>query len=176
MNLESSLHTKMQIKIKDFSDLEVWKQGHKLVIYIYKITSTFPKSEVFGLTDQMRRCAVSITSNIAEGFSRYSFKEKLQFFRISAGSITELQNQLIIAKDVGYINISKFQALYEQTIVVLKILNGLIRNTKTKFQIQDSNFLLPTSYNSFTNHINRIGKSPWGESAPISKTSSSNKK
>ena len=130
----------MQTTIKYFSDLEVWKQGHELVIRIYKITNTFPKSEIFGLTDQMRRCSVSITSNIAEGFSRYSFKEKLQFFRISAGSITELQNQLIIARDIGYINVQEFQALYEQSVVVLKILNGLIRNTKTKFQIQDSIF------------------------------------
>jgi four helix bundle protein len=133
----------MLSKIVNFTDLEVWRRGHKLVIEIYKITREFPKSELFGLTDQMRRCSVSITSNIAEGFSRYSHKEKLQFFRISAGSITELQNQLIIARDVGLIKDFVFQSLYEQTIVVLKILNGLIRNTKSRFQIPNSRFKSP---------------------------------
>ncbi|KKR70757.1 MAG: S23 ribosomal protein [Candidatus Woesebacteria bacterium GW2011_GWA2_40_7b] len=133
----------MPNKIVNFTDLDVWKEGHKLVIDVYKITNGFPKSEIFGLTDQMRRCSVSITSNIAEGFSRYSYKEKLQFFRISAGSITELQNQLIIARDVGFIKNSEFQSLYQQTVVVLKILNGLIKNTKSKFQIPNSRFKLP---------------------------------
>jgi four helix bundle protein len=121
-------------KIVNFTDLEAWKKGHELVIEVYKITGEFPKSELFGLTDQMRRCAVSITSNIAEGFSRLFYKEKLQFFRISTGSVTELQNQLIIAKDVGFLNKPEFDSLYTQTIVVLKILNGLIKNTKFYFQ------------------------------------------
>lgn len=123
----------MRGKILNFSDLDAWKEGHKLVIKIYKITSTFPRSEMFALVDQMRRCAVSITSNIAEGFSRFSGKEKLQFFRISAGSTTELQNQLLIAKDVGFINQNDFDNLYEQATKVLKIINGLIRSSRSKF-------------------------------------------
>lgn len=130
----------MSYKIKDFTDLDAWKEGHSLVIDVYKVTFEFPKSELFGLVDQMRRCAVSITSNIAEGFSRFSYKEKLQFFRISAGSTTELQNQLIIARDVGFLNINLFNALYSQSIKVLKIINGLIRSSKTTFQIPDSRF------------------------------------
>jgi len=127
-------------KIVNFTDLETWREGHKLVLEIYTVTKSFPKSELYGLTDQMRRCAVSITSNIAEGFFRFSIKEKLQFFRISGGSLTELQNQLIIAKDIGFLDENTFNKLFEQSTVVLKMLNALIRNTKTKFQIQDSKF------------------------------------
>lgn len=77
-------------KIQSFTDLNAWKEGHLLVILVYKITKSFPKDELFGIVNQMRRCAVSITSNIAEGFSRQTFKEKVQFYCISLGSLTEL--------------------------------------------------------------------------------------
>lgn len=117
-------------KITTFMDLEVWKEGHKLVLIIYKSTKSFPKEERYGITDQMRRCAVSITSNIAEGFTRQSPKEKLQFFYISKGSLTELHNQLIITKDVDYISSEDFVFIEEQIIKVGKILTGLIRSTK----------------------------------------------
>ena len=82
----------------------------------------------------MRRCVVSITSNIAEGFSRHSYKEKLQFYSIALGSITELQNQLIISKDVGYLSKSDFDLLMNQSIVVHKITNGLIKSSKMIIQ------------------------------------------
>ena len=118
-------------KIRSFLDLEGWKEGHSLVLNIYKITKGFPKDEVFGLSSQMRRCSVSITSNIAEGFSRNSYKEKVQFYLTALGSTTELQNQLIVAKDVGYINLETFNNLYEKSIKVHKILNGLIKSSKT---------------------------------------------
>ena len=118
-------------KIKSFTDLNAWKEGHQLVLCIYKITKSFPKDEMFGLTNQMRRCVVSITSNIAEGFSRQSYKEKLQFYSIALGSTTELQNQLIVARDVSYISKEKFQEIAQQTIKVHKIINGLIKSSKT---------------------------------------------
>lgn len=120
-----------QKKIKSFTDLNAWKEGHKLVLMIYDITKTFPKEEMFGLTSQIRRCAVSITSNIAEGFSRQSYKEKLQFYSISLGSTTELQNQLLIARDINYINKEQFQNIAEQSVKVHKIINGLIKHSKT---------------------------------------------
>ena len=84
-------------KIKSFTDLTAWKEGHKLVLLIYKLTKKFPKEESYGLTDQIRRCSVSITSNIAEGFSRKSQKEKLQFYHMSLGSllVSKLLNGLI---------------------------------------------------------------------------------
>lgn len=117
-------------KIKSFTDLNAWKEGHNLVLNIYKITKAFPSDEKFGLIDQMRRCAVSITSNIAEGFSRKTKKEKAQFFYMTLGSVTELQNQLLIVKDLNYINITAFRKIADQTVVVSKLVNGLIKSAK----------------------------------------------
>lgn len=114
-------------KIRNFTDLDAWKEGHGLVLSVYDVTSKFPKEEVFALVNQMRRCVVSITSNIAEGFGRQSPKEKIQFYSISQGSITELQNQLIIARDLGYIITEKVVSLLDQTVRVHKITGGLIR-------------------------------------------------
>ena len=117
-------------KIKSFTDLNAWKEGHKLVLMIYQTTKGFPKEELFGLTSQLRRCAVSITSNIAEGFSRRSYKEKIQFYHISQGSVTELQNQLLIARDVKYISTDSFTEVADKSVVVHKIINGLIKKSK----------------------------------------------
>lgn len=117
-------------KIKSFTDLDAWKEGHKLVLQIYIVTKDFPKDEIYGLINQLRRCAVSITSNIAEGFSRQTYKDKAQFYSISLGSVTELQNQIVIAKDVGYLNKEKFMKIAEQSVKVNKIINGLIKSTR----------------------------------------------
>jgi len=117
-------------KIKSFKDLNAWKEGHVLVLMIYKTTKTFPKDELFALTSQMRRAAVSITSNIAEGFSRQSHKEKTQFYSTSQGSVTEIQSQLLIAKDVDYINNYDYTKIDAQILKVHKILNGLIKASK----------------------------------------------
>lgn len=117
--------------LKSFTDLNAWKEGHALVLQIYKTTKAWPKEEVFGLISQIRRCAVSITSNIAEGFSRQSYKEKVQFYAIALGSVTELQNQLLIAKDVGYIAIDNFNTIAQQSIKVHKIINGLVKSSKS---------------------------------------------
>jgi len=120
------------MKIKNFTDLNAWKEGHKLVIDVYIETKSFPREELFGLVSQMRRCAVSITSNIAEGFSRFSPKEKIQFYYIAQGSVTELQNHLLIARDIGYLNTETFHKLEDQTIVVHKLINGLIKSARGK--------------------------------------------
>lgn len=117
--------------IKSFTDLDAWKEGHKLVLMVYSTTKSFPKEERFGLTMQKRRCVVSITSNIAEGFSRQSYKEKAQFYSVAQGSVTELQNQLLVAKDIGYIPADEFQKLADQSVKVHKIINGLIKKTKS---------------------------------------------
>ncbi|MEK9154831.1 MAG: four helix bundle protein [Patescibacteria group bacterium] len=123
-------------KIKSFVDLDVWKEGHKMVLDIYEITKHFPREEQFGLIIQLQRAAVSFTSNIAEGFSRNSYKEKVQFYSIALGSLTEIQNQLLIAKDIGYITCENFDNLFDQTVKVSRIANGLIK--KSKFIIQNS--------------------------------------
>ncbi len=117
-------------KIKSFTDLDAWKEGHKLVLMVYKITRVFPKEETFSLVIQMRRCVVSVTSNIAEGFSRQSYKEKLQFYSVAQGSVTELQNQLLVARDIGCVARDKFNETAEQTVKVHKIINGLIKSSK----------------------------------------------
>lgn len=128
-------------KIKSFTDLRAWREGHKLVLMTYKETENFPQKEIFGLTNQMRRAAVSATSNIAEGFSRNSTKEKYQFYCVAQGSVTELQNQLIIARDVGYLDQDKFDKLARQTIAVHKLINGLkkIKNN-TKYEIPNTKY------------------------------------
>lgn len=117
-------------KIKSFTDIIAWQEGHKLVLMVYGKTKQFPKDEIFGLTSQMRRCAVSITSNIAEGFSRQSLKEKVQFYFISLGSLTELQNQALIARDIDYISKEEFKIIADKTVEVHKILNGLIKSLR----------------------------------------------
>jgi len=125
-------------KIESFKDLRVWREGHRLVIMVYKITKNFPKEEQFGLTSQLRRAVVSITSNLAEGFSRSSYKEKTQFYAVALGSLTEVQNQLLIAKDIGYLLEAEYLAIENQTTVVSKICNGLIKKSRTFFPIRNS--------------------------------------
>ncbi len=134
MNLESG-----KKPLKNFTDLNVWKEGHKLVIMIYRISKSFPQDEQFGLTSQIRRAAVSVTSNIAEGFSRLSYKDKAHFFSIAHGSLTEIQNQLLVARDVEYVTTDDFEKIAEQTVITHKLLNGLIKSTKQQsHKIQDS--------------------------------------
>lgn len=130
MNHELGIKNHLKSRIKSFTDLHAWQEGHKLVLMVYKITKFFPKEEIFGLVSQMRRCVVSITSNIAEGFSRQSYKEKVQFYSIAQGSLTELQNQLLVARDVGLLTKQQFEELASQSIKVHKIVNGLIKSSK----------------------------------------------
>ena len=129
----------MENKIHNFRDLHAWQEAHKLVLLIYKITKSFPLEERFSLIDQMRRCVISISSNIAEGFSRRGHKEKIQFYFMAKGSLTELENQVLVAKDVGYIKEKIVIEIFEQTETVHKLLNGLIRSLNTRYQIPDTN-------------------------------------
>lgn len=118
--------------ISTFKDLFVWQKGHLLVLGVYKVTLSFPTSEQFGLTNQLRRAAVSITSNIAEGFSRQGSKEKIQFYFMAYGSLSEVESQLQIAKDINYINNADFQELVSIASETGKLLNGLISRTKLR--------------------------------------------
>lgn len=120
----------MDSKIKNFTDLNTWKEGHKLVLQIYEVVKKFPKAETYGLIDQISRAVVSVTSNIAEGFGRQGIKEKIQFYYLAQSSLTEVQNQLIIARDVKYIDLIKFNLLWDQTVTVHKLLTGLIKSIK----------------------------------------------
>ncbi len=123
----------MEEKIRSFTDLKAWQKGHQLVLAIYRISDKFPSRENFSLTDQIRRAAVSITSNLAEGFSRYGKKEKQQFYRMALGSLTELQNQLLIAKDLNYCTQEDFKKLADESVELGKMINGLIRSLNTNY-------------------------------------------
>lgn len=116
--------------IQTFQDLDAWKEAHVLAIMVYKVTRIFPRDELFALTSQLRRAVVSITSNIAEGFSRQSYREKVQFYSIAQGSVTEVQSQVLIAKDINYLEEKEFHAIFNQSVRVHKILNGLIKKSK----------------------------------------------
>jgi len=114
----------MSKEIKNHKDLEVWKKSMDLVSNIYKITESFPNKELYGLTNQIRRAAVSIPSNIAEGAARNSKKEFIQFLYISLGSLSELETQIIIASRLEYLN--NLDTLSEDLKFVQKLINGLI--------------------------------------------------
>lgn len=118
--------------VKSFTGLTVWQEGHRLVLDVYRITRQFPAEERFGLSSQIQRAVVSVTSNIAEGFSRSSAKEKIQFYYMALSSLTEAQNQLLIAKDLSYVSKLEFTKLADQTILVSKLTNGLIRSIKQR--------------------------------------------
>ncbi len=121
-----------QKEIKSFFDLLAWQKGHQFVLMLYRAMERFPADEKFGLVSQMKRASVSITSNIAEGFSRYGSADKINFYRFSKGSITEIQNQLVISKDLKYINEKEFKELFEQLTVVQKLVSGLIGGIKVR--------------------------------------------
>lgn len=116
-------------RIKHFTDLDAWKEAHKLTLEIYKITNRFPKEELFGLTNQLRRAVISIESCIAEGFYRYHFKDRINFYYDSRGSIGEVQSQLIDSRDLKFLKGDNFEVLWQQSEKVRIILQGLINKT-----------------------------------------------
>lgn len=118
------------MKIQSFTDLRAWQEGHQLVLGVYRATDHFPSEEKFSLTSQIRRSVVSVTSNLAEGFGRQGKNDKLQFYAISRGSVLELQNQLIIAKDIKILKADDFLSLSQQATIVHKLINGLIRSIR----------------------------------------------
>lgn len=112
--------------IRSYKDLRIWQEAKNLTIAIYGITERFPKSELYGLTSQIRRAAVSVPSNIAEGFRRKSKKEKLQFLRIALGSGAELETQLEISFELGYLNKSDYNKLEIDLDKFMRMLNRAI--------------------------------------------------
>jgi four helix bundle protein len=113
-------------------DLDVWKLSIELVKDIYKITKIFPKEELFGLTSQIKRSVISVSSNIAEGASRQTNKEFIQFLYISLGSASEVETQLIIAKELNFINENELDYLLNKIEKIKKMLNGLIKHLKDR--------------------------------------------
>ena len=114
----------------DFTELDSWKVSHRLVLEIYKKTESFPKSETFGLTSQIRRSASSITANIAEGFGRGTLNDKIHFYTMALGSLFEVQNQLLISRDVGFLDAKECDSLFNDTIEINKMCSSLIKVLK----------------------------------------------
>lgn len=117
----------MESKIKNFRDLEVWRLGKEIVLDIYKITKSFPREELYGLAAQMCHAAVSIPSNVAEGFNRRHNKEYRQFLYISLGSCAELETQLEVSCDLKYLQPEKDSAILEQLDHETRMLRNLIK-------------------------------------------------
>jgi len=115
------------MKIKNYKDLSIWKRGIGVIEDIYRITKNFPKEEIYGLASQLRRSAVSIPSNIAEGFARFSNKEYKQFLFISLGSCAELSTQIIIALRLGYFENKEADKLLNEIDEISKMTMSLIK-------------------------------------------------
>ena len=113
--------------MKDFRDLKVWEKAHRLTISIYRVTSTFPAEERYGLTSQLRRAAVSIPANIAEGCGRSGDRDFARFLQMSMGSATELEYHLLLVHDLGFVETATYEDLEAQTTEVKRMLASLIR-------------------------------------------------
>ena len=116
------------VKSRSYKDLEVWKLSIELVKEIYRITEKFPPSEIYGLTNQIRRAAISIPSNIAEGQERNSAKEFRQFLAIALGSVAEIETQLIIAKQIHYLTEAEVEPFMASIDRLRKMTRGLIKS------------------------------------------------
>ena len=121
-----------QGSVKDFTDLDAWKLARQLRRTVYTITERFPSEEKYVLVNQLRRAAVSITANIAEGFGRYSYRENIQFCRQARGSVFEVRDHLTSALDAGYIATSDAQEIDAAAQRVIQVLNGYIRATQKR--------------------------------------------
>lgn len=119
--------------LKNYKELKVWQKAFSLCLDIYRFSRDFPKEEKFGLTSQVRRAAVSIPSNIAEGYSRKSTADYVRMLYIAYGSLCELETQIMLAGDLGYLKDSRFANLIENISEVERMLKALIRSLENKF-------------------------------------------
>jgi four helix bundle protein len=118
--------------IKSFYDLEVWNKSHQFTLKLYSVIKSFPNEERYILESQIKRAAISISTNIAEGMGRYSQKEFLQHLVISRGSTEECKYLVLLSKDLNYVNQETYENLNELLNEIGKMLNGLIRSLKAK--------------------------------------------
>ena len=116
----------------DYRQLTVWKRAHTLALSVFRLTGTFPPSERYGLAAQLRRAATSIVSNIAEGSGRHSSRDEIRFFRIARASVSELECQLLLSRDVGFLKRELWLPLDHDCHEIGKMLNGLIRSCSSK--------------------------------------------
>lgn len=116
--------------MRDFKSLQVWQKAHQLTLAVYAESMAFPKEEQYGLTSQMRRCAVSIPSNIAEGCGRDGDVELARFLQIAMGSASELEYQLLLARDLDYIGADTHMVLEQALVEVKRMLNSFIQRVR----------------------------------------------
>lgn len=116
--------------VKSFEDILAWQKSHQLVLMVYKISDKYPKHELFGLVSQSRRCAVSIPSNIAEGYRRNGKNDSLHFYNIAQSSLEELRYQLLLGRDLKYMSEIEFQTIVALLVETSKILNGWTNSQK----------------------------------------------
>lgn len=119
------------MRVRNYRELLVWQKGHQLALEIYRVTVGFPKVEQFGLTDQLRRAAISVPSNVVEGFERGSNKEFKHFLSIARGSTGEVRAQIELARDIGYMQNDDFEKLFDLTTEVHKMINSLIKKLES---------------------------------------------
>lgn len=120
--------------IKTYRDLIVWQKSMILCTEIYKISKQFPREELYGITSQIRRSVISIPSNIAEGYQR-GHKEYIQFLRISFGSGAELETQLLVVLNVGYLNQKQYDELNYKLVEIMKMLNKMISTLSSSYSL-----------------------------------------
>ena len=113
------------MKLRDYTELIAWQRAMDFVEAVYQVSRTFPKDELFGLTSQVRRAAVSMPSNIAEGQSRRSTKEFLQFLSVARGSLSEVETQLVISKRLNYLSSDQLSDLQHKSSELGRLINGL---------------------------------------------------
>jgi len=116
--------------INTFQDIVAWKKSHELALLVYKLTSEYPKHEVFALANQMRRCAVSIPSNLAEGYRRNGKNDSLHFYNMAQSSLEELRYQLLLSKDLNYISVEVYNQVSLLAEEVSKLLNGWVKSQR----------------------------------------------
>ena len=120
------------MSVKSYRDLEVWQKAMDLVVDCYQITKRFPKSEIYGMTSQMQRAAVSIPTNIAEGRERQYTREFLQYLSVAYGSLAELETLVQIAENLNYLDVNQLKQILDKTAEVGRMLNGLRRSLDWK--------------------------------------------
>ena len=120
-----------------FENILAWQKAHEFVLTVYKITKTFPKEELFGLTSQFRRAAVSIEANIAEGYKKLGKADKLRFLNIAQGSLEECRDYIILSRDLQYINTEQFSQLHDSVEESSKLLNGYCNGIISNSGIKD---------------------------------------
>lgn len=123
--------------VTSFQDLDVWRTGRGIRRRLYLIANRLPNLERYNLASQIRRAAVSLTANIAEGYGRFHFKENIQCCRISRGSAYELVDHLITCQDESYLTKDEMESLHEELFTFLRLLNGYIRSIGTSTQAHD---------------------------------------